>query len=200
MLQKYIVQKELYVGDCSFFFWDIPLWICTKQVFVWYSNILCCLLLQSYWWYLIWLYIHLLSLFYRLICKMIWIREVLCLCWWNSQWFPNEKNVFMYWYCIVFIEKHWKLFYGKNVKDGDVSSFGSLIAPLERIGWSHIAQTYLIILFTKCNFFRDAFRSFTQKLEKNAGSSRKKHKIFPILFSFFSELASYKEKFPMWVF
>ena len=97
---------------------------------------------------------------------------------------------------IDFNKNDWEIFYGKN-EPGEVSKFGSLAIAVERICWWHIAQAYLIIILSKSSFFRSSFNSLVKRLEKNAASSRKKHKIFPILFSFFSGLFSSKEEYPL---
>lgn len=91
--------------------------------------------------------------------------------------------------------RDWEEFTGKDNPENP--QFLSITTHLPSINWWHVAQSYLIVIFTKSSFFREAFRIFVSKLEKNTASSRKKHKIFPLLFSFFSDLNKGSDKIPM---
>merc|ERR1711879_854950 len=72
---------------------------------------------------------------------------------------------------------------------------GGLTDEIKGIHWWHVAEIYLVSLFSKSSCFRQCFREFAERLEKNEKNYRKKHKILPLLFSFVSKLTAKKENF-----
>merc|ERR1712137_180304 len=89
----------------------------------------------------------------------------------------------------TFSADHWKYFAGKD-KDVGWPSFTGLIGLMDNIQWWHIAESYLVSLLSKTVFFRDCLRKFLAKLNRTSGTARFRHKMFPLLTSFFNDLIS----------
>jgi len=102
-------------------------------------------------------------------------------------------------------EEYWAAFGGKNVDALDV--FDGVSDSIELIEWYHVVEVFIASLLSKSGFFRDAFRSFVEKLESSsvpndkgarARKSRiKRHKIFPLFYSFLTDLISDQEQIPI---
>ena len=109
---------------------------------------------------------------------------------WRTLEQISHKNEF-----IGFTPSEWKALSGKDPPDGRI--YTGLTTQIKQMRWWHVAEIYLISLFSWSSSFRQAFREFVKKLEKSNQSSRKKHKILPLLSSFVSKLMATKEDFSL---
>ena len=89
---------------------------------------------------------------------------------------------------------YWKSFCSRNAPGEKL--FTSLTKNVDVLEWYHAAEVFIASILSRSPSFRDAFRSFTEKLESGSSigsgerTSRqklKRHKIFPLVFSFLTE-------------